>query len=111
MVSFCAVFFLRDVLDEIWDLIESVSEGFLPTLICVFYILFDVYFKYYIFHKGLKVPNTSNYLRFQFQNFFAVNVKSYIRKWHEYCDDMNSLSVAWHAYIWHFKSPLKSIME
>ena len=32
MVSFCAVlfFFTRDVLDEIWDLIESVSEGF-PT--------------------------------------------------------------------------------
>ena len=30
MVSFCAVFFPRDVLDEIWDLIESVSEGF-PT--------------------------------------------------------------------------------
>ena len=30
LVSFCAVFFLRDVLDEIWDLIESVAEGF-PT--------------------------------------------------------------------------------
>ena len=30
MVSFCAVFFPRDVLDEILDLIESVSEGF-PT--------------------------------------------------------------------------------
>ena len=31
MVSFCAVFFFpRDVLDEILDLIESVSEGF-PT--------------------------------------------------------------------------------
>ena len=29
-VSFCAVLFPRDVLDEIWDLIESVSEGF-PT--------------------------------------------------------------------------------
>ena len=28
MVSFCAVLFPRDVLDEIWDLIESVSEGF-----------------------------------------------------------------------------------
>ena len=28
MVSFCAVFFARDVLDEIWDLIESVSEVF-----------------------------------------------------------------------------------
>ena len=30
MVSFCAVLFQRDVLDEILDLIESVSEGF-PT--------------------------------------------------------------------------------
>ena len=29
MVSFCAVLFPRDVLDEIVDLIESVSEGFL----------------------------------------------------------------------------------
>ena len=25
-------FFPRDVLDEIWDLTESVSKGFLPTL-------------------------------------------------------------------------------
>ena len=31
-VSFYAVVFPRDVLDEIWDLIESVSEDFLPTL-------------------------------------------------------------------------------
>ena len=29
MASFCAVFFPPDVLDDIWDLIESVSEGFL----------------------------------------------------------------------------------
>ena len=28
MASFCAVLFPRDVLDEIGDLIESVSEGF-----------------------------------------------------------------------------------
>ena len=28
MVSFCAVFFPRGVLDEILNLIESVSEGF-----------------------------------------------------------------------------------
>ena len=28
MVSFCAVLFPRDILDEIWDLIEPVSEGF-----------------------------------------------------------------------------------
>ena len=32
MASFCAVLFPRDVLNEIWDLIESVSEVFLPTL-------------------------------------------------------------------------------
>ena len=29
---FVLFFFPRDVLDEILDLIESVSEGFLPTL-------------------------------------------------------------------------------
>ena len=28
MASFCAVLFPLDVLDEIWDLTESVSEGF-----------------------------------------------------------------------------------
>ena len=33
MMSFCADFFPRDVLDEIWDLIESVSEGF-PIYSC-----------------------------------------------------------------------------
>ena len=33
IASFCAVLFPRDVLDEIWDLIESVSEGF-PTYSC-----------------------------------------------------------------------------
>ena len=31
--SFCAVLFPRNVLDEIADLIESVSGGFLPTLV------------------------------------------------------------------------------
>ena len=30
MASFCAVLSPRDVLDEIWDRIDSVSEGF-PT--------------------------------------------------------------------------------
>ena len=30
MACFCAVLFPLDVLDEIWDLVESVSEGF-PT--------------------------------------------------------------------------------
>ena len=29
MASFVLSFFLLDVLDEIWDLIEAVSEGFL----------------------------------------------------------------------------------
>ena len=35
MVSFVLSFFPLDVLDEIWDLIESVSEGFL-TYFCSF---------------------------------------------------------------------------
>ena len=34
IVSFCAVFFPRDASDEIWDLIESVSEGF-PIYFCL----------------------------------------------------------------------------
>ena len=33
MVSFCVVFFPRGVLDEILNLIESVSEGF-PSYFC-----------------------------------------------------------------------------
>ena len=40
MASFCAVLFPLDVLDEIWDVIESVSEDFLPTL--KFFNLFDL---------------------------------------------------------------------
>ena len=31
MASFCVVLFPRDFLDEIWDLIEPVSEGEFPT--------------------------------------------------------------------------------
>ena len=41
MVSFCAVLFPRDVLDEILDLIESVSDGF-STYSCLNDIHFDV---------------------------------------------------------------------
>ena len=39
MASFCAVISRLDVLDEVWDLIESVSEGFLPTLAQVLQLL------------------------------------------------------------------------
>ena len=39
MASFVLSFFPLDVLDEIWDLIESVSEGFL-TYSCFFLHLF-----------------------------------------------------------------------
>ena len=34
MTLFVLSFFLRDVLDEIWDLVESVSEGF-PSYSCI----------------------------------------------------------------------------
>ena len=36
MASFVLSFFPLDVLDGIWDLIESVSEGFL-TYFCIYY--------------------------------------------------------------------------
>ena len=36
MASFVLSFFPLDVLDEIWDLIESVSEGFLTYSFCDF---------------------------------------------------------------------------
>ena len=39
IVSFCAVLFQRDVLDEFLDLIESVSEGF-PTYSLLFSYLY-----------------------------------------------------------------------
>ena len=38
---FVLSFFTLDVLDEIWDLIESVSEGF-PTYSCSFLVIFPV---------------------------------------------------------------------
>ena len=37
MMSFCAVFLPRDVLDEILDLIESVSGGF-PTYTFIIFL-------------------------------------------------------------------------
>ena len=46
MVSFCAVLFPRDVLDEILNLIESVSEGF-PTYFYLYNLMshFNIYTK------------------------------------------------------------------
>ena len=45
--SFFAVLFPKDVLDEIWDLIESVSEGF-PSYSSVFgsLVILDVVCRY-----------------------------------------------------------------
>ena len=47
MASFVLSFFPLDVLDEIWDLIESVSEGFL-TYSCLFKTRVFDSFVYYI---------------------------------------------------------------
>ena len=46
MASFVLSFFPLDVLDEIWDFIESVSEGFLTyfcKLIYISYVLIQVF--------------------------------------------------------------------
>ena len=50
-VSFCAVIFSRDVLGEILDLIESVSDGFshqLPVLLCVL-LLINIHYCHLLF--------------------------------------------------------------
>ena len=39
MASFVLSFFPLDVLDEIWDLIESVSEGFLTNSLSSLYLV------------------------------------------------------------------------
>ena len=48
MASFVLSFFPLDVLDEIWDLIESVSEGCLTYLLLRMftYFLFKMLFKF-----------------------------------------------------------------
>ena len=46
MASFVLFFFPLDVLDEIWDLIESVSEGFL-TYSYTWHEFYAVYFHKY----------------------------------------------------------------
>ena len=45
-------FFPRDVLDEIWDLIEPVSEGF-PSYFCLFFfVAFSFFFFFFFFFFG-----------------------------------------------------------
>ena len=48
VVSFVLSFFPLDVLDEIWDLIESVSEGFLTYSysLLLFFLLFIHFFPF-----------------------------------------------------------------
>ena len=50
MVSFCAVFFLRGVLDEILNLIESVSEGF-PSYSFIEIFIIYTFYRFYVFMK------------------------------------------------------------
>ena len=55
IASFCAVFSPLDVLDEIWDLIESVSEEFL-TFSCDF-TSFQTLFHSYQNDRRIKVKD------------------------------------------------------
>ena len=45
MASFVLSFFPLDVLDEIWDLIESVSEGFLTYSYYRIYVAILLYYR------------------------------------------------------------------
>ena len=47
MASFVLSFFSLDVLDEIWDLIESVSEGFLTYSLTLTYVMEPVPTQFY----------------------------------------------------------------
>ena len=56
MASFVLSFFPLDVLDEIWDLIESVSEGFLAyscTLVVIPLFRYRLYMRIY---RRIPVP-------------------------------------------------------
>ena len=52
MASFVLSFFPLDVLDEIWDLIESVSEGFLTYFFIKILLIVDLLF--YVHGKHLR---------------------------------------------------------
>ena len=60
MASFVLSFFPLDVLDGIWDLIESVSEGFLT------------YFRYHIFHLYGKITMYRTKIQFIISYFFYI---------------------------------------
>ena len=53
MASFVLSFFPLDVLDEIWDLIESVSEGFLTYS----FLLFPLFFHFRLCDGQLGISN------------------------------------------------------
>ena len=70
MVSFVLSFFPLDVLDGIWDLIESVSEGFLTysfIFALIFYlILISMFLRYCTYEIGIFHANqTTKCLRNQ----------------------------------------------
>ena len=68
-------YFLRDVLVEIWDLIELVSEGFLPTLSNLFSVLWPGRVAQSVGHLTRKsgvlgsIPSLATYFRFSFRFF------------------------------------------
>ena len=67
MASFGNVLFPRDVLDEIWDVIQSVLKGFLvPTLISVV--------KYTLNKEPPPLPTKRKIFKTQRQNQLATNI-------------------------------------
>ena len=65
MVSFVLSIFPLDVLDEIWDLIESVSEGFLT-------------YSYYIFDLSIAVSRSPPYI----SDFYAIPWVAVVQRLH-----------------------------
>ena len=57
MASFVLSFFPLDVLDEIWDLIESVSEGFLTYSWFMFGLMIEIWVQSFIQQHPLPYDN------------------------------------------------------
>ena len=58
MASFVLSFFPLDVLDEIWDLIESVSEGFLTYSLlfyCIYFVIYLLLHYYYYYYYYISI--------------------------------------------------------
>ena len=97
MASFVLSFFPLDVLDEIWDLIESVSEGFLTyslrvRLVCLIYCMLQLF----VFQVKTYIKSTafqSNSELFTTENILPSTDKVTVDLVHNYFQQLHLLAL------------------